>query len=162
MGSDTIPQGLVWLQQNARESYPRPAVARVASVIALLTAMFTEAAKDHGYLKVLTAQQYYVFAFSWGLGGDLPPASRSKFGTFVKDLFEFLELPQGMTVFDMAIRPGATESGLQTWTTPSMPQALPEAGQELFVPSPDVDCFTTLFQVMTCPSLLTDSQIIRP
>ena len=146
MAFDAIPVGLTWLQQHARDCFPRPDKSRVASMLAILTSLL-EAAKDRGHLKALTAQQFFVFAFSWGLAGDLPPAHQSRFSAFVKSIFEFLELPEGLTVFDIAVKQGDPEAGLGSWTSPAMMPTLPLHGDELFVPSPEVDCFSTLIQV---------------
>ena len=39
-------------------------------------------AKASGHMKVLAAQQSFVFAFAWGLGGDLPVDSSLKIQPF--------------------------------------------------------------------------------
>lgn len=146
MCSDTIPQGLAWMEQHARDSYPRPDNARAASLLALLGSLL-EATRAFGHLKVLAAQQAFVVAFAWGLGGDLPSAHRSKFSPFVIGLFEFLELPESLTVFDIVIRPETPELGLQAWETPSVQSAGLQPRADMYVPSPDDDCYHHLLKV---------------
>ncbi len=140
------------MQQHARDCFPRADNARAASLLGLLGSLL-DASKAFGHLKVLAAQQIFVFAFAWGLGGDLPPTHRTKFSPFVKEIFEFLELPEGLTVFDIMIKPEAPELGLQAWTTPASPAVGLHTGADIYVPSSEDDCFTTLLQVI-CSFLL--------
>ncbi|RZC39366.1 dynein heavy chain 6, axonemal, partial [Asbolus verrucosus] len=115
-----VDAGLVYIKKNCEYSIHQVDISKVAMICKLIQSYLSipnsmenigEKSKVKSYLC-----QIFVFAYAWGLGGNLTEQSREKFENYVRDQFEEhpdARMPPGCDIFGIFMN--VQEHRLEPW-----------------------------------------------